>query len=143
MRFVQLRKDADDSSKVWTARFARLEATVDTASRLLYAVAELDQPFTPNKYHPEPLRRGQFLHAQIEGRSISNAYVLPRYALRGSETVYVLNEAGNAVTRKVSIIKSDSQKVIVTDGLDDGDRVITSPIAYYIEGMPVEVIADE
>lgn len=143
MRFVQLRKNSDHDANVWTARFARLEATVDTTSRLLYAVAELDQPFTPNQKHPETLRRGQFLHAEIEGRSISDAYVLPRYALRGSDTVYVLNEAGKAITRKVSIIKSDAKEVVITDGLTDGDRVITSPIAYYIEGMPVEVIADE
>lgn len=143
MRFVQLRKKANDHAKVWTARFARLEATIDTSSRLLYAVAELEEPFSPSEKHPEPLRRGQFLHAEIEGRSIHNAYVLPRYALRGSDTVYILNGAGNAVTRKVSIIKSDAKEVVITEGLNDGDRIITSPIAYYIEGMPAEVITNE
>lgn len=143
MRFVRLRKNNSDTSVVWTARFARLEATVDPTSRLLYAVAELDQPFAPNKKHPEPLRRGQFLQAEIEGRTITGAYVLPRYALRGSDTIYIVTEAGTTETRTVSIIKSDAKEVVITDGLSDGDRVITSPIAYYIEGMPVKVIADE
>ena len=30
-----------------------------------------------------------------------------------------------------------------TQGLQPGDRVVTSPIAYYVEGMPVQLMADE
>lgn len=143
MRFVQLSKNEGEAPTVWTARFARLEATVDPGSRLLYAVAELEEAFAPSSKNPEPLRRGQFLHAQIEGRSISDAYIIPRYALRGSDTVYLVGEGNTTETRTVSILKSDAQEVIITDGLTSGERVITSPIAYYIEGMPVTVITDE
>jgi RNA:NAD 2'-phosphotransferase (TPT1/KptA family) len=76
----------------------------------------------------------------IEGRSLSEAYVLPRYALRGSDTVYIVTEAKTLVTRTVSILKSDTAEIVITDGLIPGERVVISPVAYYIEGMPVEVI---
>ncbi len=167
-RFVRLQKTNATNSPTWVARFVRMEATIDPNSRLLYAVAELEDPFAPNKQNPEPLRRGQFMTAEIEGRTISDAYVLPRYALRGSDTVYVLTDAGTLKTRKVDIIQSDAQQVIVASnvssgnpeasnvgaslvktvadkpeaqqGLQPGNRVAISPIAYYIENMPVEVI---
>lgn len=176
-RMVRLQKANTPGSPTWVARFARMEATIDPESRLLYAVAELENPFSPSAQHPEPLRRGQFLSAEIEGRSLSEAYVLPRYALRGSDTVYVVTEENTLETRKVNIIQSDADEVIIrsgvlqppsersersastgqggkptllhpsdsstSQGLQPGDRVALSPIAYYIEGMPVHLMADE
>lgn len=141
-QLVSLSQHRTDSSdpKTWVAQLVRLEATIDPASRLLYAVAELDRPFSSNEPHPKPLRRGQFLHAKIEARRISDAYRIPRYALRGSNTVYVVTENGTAITRTVSIIKSDVKEAIITEGLHPGERIIISPIAYYVEGMPVEII---
>jgi len=139
-RFVRLEKANTKNSPVWIARFVRMEATIDPNSRLLYAVAEIENPFAPNSKNPEPLRRGQFITAEIEGRGLSDAYVLPRYALRGSDTVYVVTDADTLETRTVGIIKSDAEEVVITEGLTPGERVAISPVAYYIENMPVEVI---
>ena len=102
-------------------------------------MARVPAPFDPKPNQPA-LRRGSFLQAEIEGRMLSDAYVLPRYALRGSDTVYIVNDYGRLETRRVRIIKSDAQEVIITAGLEPGERVATSPIAYYLENMIVEVI---
>ncbi len=139
-RFVRIQKANTENSPTWVAHFARMEATIDPNSRLLYAVAEIEAPFAPSSKNPEPLRRGQFVTAEIEGRTISGAYVLPRYALRSSDTVYIVTEAGTLKTRKVDILKSDAGEIVITEGLMPGERVAISPIAYYIENMPVEVI---
>jgi RND family efflux transporter MFP subunit len=142
-RFVRLKKDNTPNSPSWVARFARMEATIDPNSRLLYAVAVLDAPFEPNAEHPEPLRRGQFVTAEIEGRTVSDAYRLPSYAMRGSDTVYIVSENNTLETRQVGILQSDTETVIITEGLAPGERVAISPIAYYVENMPVNVMADE
>lgn len=141
-RLVTLRKAKQADSPEWIARFARVEATLNPKSRLLYVVAELDNPFAPKSPDQPPLRRGQFLEATIEGRSLSDAYVLPSYALRGSDTVYILNENATLETRQVGILKSDAEEVIITEGLEPGDQVAVSPIAYFAENMPVEVVAE-
>ncbi len=141
-RSITLEKANTPNSPTWTARVARIEATIDPDTRLLYVVAALDTPFEPTPEHPEPLRRGQFVTAEIEGRVLSEAYVLPRYALRGSNSVYVVSEANTLETRAVVIAQSDAEQVIVTNGLTPGDRIALSPIAYYVENMPVEVIEE-
>ena len=136
-RFVKLTQDAHKDTRI--APLVRIEDNVDPRSRLLYAVARIQAPFaaTPNQ---SALRRGTFLQAVIEGRNLDDAYVLPRYALRGSNTVYIVNKSDMLETRMVEIIKSDAKEVIITDGLEPGERVVTSPIAYYIENMTVDVI---
>lgn len=139
-RFITLRKAKTPNSPEWIARFARIEATLNPNSRLLYVVAELDQPFEPSPQNPETLRRGQFLEATIEGRTVSDAYVLPRFALRGSDTVYILTDENTLITRTVDILQSDEETVIITGGLNAGEAVAVSPIAYFAENMPVEVI---
>lgn len=120
---------------VWQGKLSRMEATIDPANRLLYAVAEVQDPFS------EPqLRRGQFVHAAIAGKVIEQAYSIPRYALRGSDTVYIASAENTLQTRRVDIVNSDAQQVIIRAGLQAGERVVVSPIAYFIENMPVEVI---
>jgi RND family efflux transporter MFP subunit len=120
---------------VWQGKLSRMEATIDPANRLLYAVAEVQDPFT------EPqLRRGQFVHAAIAGKVIEQAYSIPRYALRGSDTVYIASAESTLQTRRIDIVNSDAQQVIIRAGLQAGERVVVSPIAYFIENMPVEVI---
>jgi RND family efflux transporter MFP subunit len=136
-RFVTLTQGT--SGHNLTAPLIRIEDNVDPSSRLLYVVARVPAPFDPKPNQPA-LRRGSFLQAEIEGRMLSDAYVLPRYALRGSDTVYIVNDSGRLETRRVRIIKSDAQEVIITAGLEPGERVATSPIAYSLENMIVEVI---
>lgn len=141
---VRLYRKTARGTREWTARFARLEATIDPNNRLLYAIAELDEPFRAIPGSGElPMKRGLFVDAEIEGRDIEGVYSLPRYALRGSDTVYVVSDANTLQTRKVEIVKSDSQIVIIQDGLAAGEKVATSPVAYFTENMPVTILSAE
>ena len=136
-RFVKLTNDTDQGTHM--APLVRIEENVDPSNRLLYAVARIQDPFAPAP-DQSTLRRGTFLQAVIEGRNLSDAYILPRYALRGSNTVYIVSKSNKLETRMVEIIKSDAMEVIITAGLEPGERVATSPIAYFIENMAVNVI---
>ena len=66
--------------------------------------------------------------------------MIPRLALRGSDTVYVLTENNTLQRRLVGVVKSSTKSVIIDRGLEPGDRVATSPIAYFVENMPVTPI---
>jgi len=136
---VRLYENTAAAPLLRTGYLARLEATVDPASRLIYAVAAVDAPFEPKDGQPA-LRRGQFVQAEIRARTVHDAYVLPRHALRGTDTVYVLTDDNRLQTRTVDILKSNDETVILTGGLEPGEQIATSPIAYYVENMPVEVV---
>jgi RND family efflux transporter MFP subunit len=140
-RLVRLRRTNAEDPSTWVARLARIEATIEPTSRLLYVVAEVNDPFKADPESGLPaLRRGAFLDAEIEGKALQNAYSLPRYALRGSNTLYVLTTDNTLQTRTVNIVKSDAKLVIIDSGLEPGERVAVSPIAYYVENMPVSIV---
>jgi len=135
------RAGSSNDGAEWTGELARMEATIDPSSRLLYAVAVVRDPFreTPDSDKPA-LRRGLFVEAEIEGRTIEQAFRLPRYALRGSDSVYILTPQGTLQTRTVEIVKSDATHVIIQSGLHAGERVVISPVAYFVESMPAKAI---
>jgi RND family efflux transporter MFP subunit len=124
------------NERTWIGRLVRIEATIEPKSRLLYAVAQVDDPFKG----PAPMRRGLFVEAKIEGKTIEKAYKIPRYAIRGNNTVYILTKKGTLETREVVIVKNDARFAIISSGLTTGEKVAISPIAYFAEGMPVNVI---
>lgn len=139
---ASIRSTSTLEAATWAGQFVRFEATVDPSSRLVYAVVEIEKAFEGTPERPA-LRRGLFVEGIIEGKTIEDAVVLPRYALRGSDTVYLKTEEETLVTRTVRIAQSDDEKVIISDGLRAGEAVVTSPIAYYVENMPVEVITEK
>lgn len=126
-----------NGSREWIGRFTRFEASIDPASRLIYAVAEIEDPFAKG------IRRGLFLEAEMESREYKDVFVLPRYALRGTNTVYVVTANKTLVTREVDIIKTDAEEAILSGGIATGEKVATSPIAFFVENMPVDIIHAE
>ncbi len=138
---VTLYRDTPDGRIQWPARLVRVEASIDPASRLIHAIAEMEAPFDQSTAdHSLSTKRGLFVRAEIEGRMLKNVYSLPRYALRTAGTVYIVTEQNTLVQRTVRVVKSDAQAVIIDRGLNPGDRVVTSPIAYFAENMAVQVI---
>jgi len=138
---VQLRSNDSPNGSSWSATIDRIEANIDPHSRLLYVVARITQAFQFNPISQQPqLRRGMFLQAQIQGRSIEDAYILPHDALRGSDTVYILNPENRLQTRQVQVVQSTQQQVIISAGLQDGERIAISPIGYFVENMAVNPI---
>ena len=50
---------------------------------------------------------------------------------------------GNSISiREVKIVRSERDVVIISSGIEDGDRVVTTPLSNAIEGMKVEVYQD-
>ncbi|MGC6455943.1 MAG: efflux RND transporter periplasmic adaptor subunit [Coraliomargaritaceae bacterium] len=138
---VTLYRDTPQGRVEWTAQLARMEATIDPANRLIHAIAEMDHPFRETNQNGKlPLQRGLFVEAEIQGRTVQDVYSLPRYALRGSQSVYIVTPENTLIRRTVEILKSDTEHVVIGKGLRPGEQVVTSPIAYFSEQMPVQVI---
>jgi RND family efflux transporter MFP subunit len=70
----------------WSGRIVRAEGAIDTRTRQLFVVAQVDDPYEPGSEGQPPLRIGQFVEAEIEGRQVlESAFVLPRSALRDGQ----------------------------------------------------------
>ena len=125
------------------AEIVRIDAAVDKGSRLIYATAEVEDPYGSSASDGMPLAVGMFVSAEIMGVSERSAYVMPRLALRNQDKVYVINENNRLEIRTVNVISTSEERVLVSSGVSPGERVVTSTLPSAVDGMEVEPILSE
>lgn len=127
----------------WQGRIVRTEGEIDPATRMIHAVARVDNPYAPgdNPRRP-PLNAGMFVHAAIEGIHVEDVAVLPRVALRTGSRVWVVDKDSRLRYRDVVVLRTTQADVIVSEGLHDGELVVLSPLDATTDGMTVR-ISDE
>ena len=123
----------------WDARLHRTEAALDQRSRVLFAVARVDDPYALEVGDHQPLRVGTFVKANIIGRSLADLVVLPRYALRAGNLVWVVDEQMTLRNREVTTLRAGGDEVYVSGGLQDGDLVSLTLLSDALPGMKVSI----
>ena len=134
---VTLRSTLGDEVYEWRGKIVRTDASVDIQSRMIFAVAEVKNPFKsdPDGFRPA-LNIGLFVEAEISGKTIPSAARIPKAAVYKGNQVLVLNESDQMFYKKVNVIQSDLEHV-TTVGLDPGTRVVVSRVPLAIAGMKV------
>lgn len=127
----------------WRGRIVRTGGEIDPQSRMLYAVAEVEDPYAPGEEGRPPLAVGQYVEAEILGRQVKDVVVLSRSVLRNSNTVLVVDQENRLRFHSVEVLKSNPDEVIISGGLESGDRVVVSPLDTPVEGMVVQVSSQE
>jgi RND family efflux transporter MFP subunit len=140
---VVLKAEFGGQEHRWSGRIVRTEGELDPRTRMIHAVARIEDPYGRSD-QPErpPLAVGLFVEAEIQGRRVDGVYSLPRSALRGSDRVVVVDGEGRAHLRRVVLLRRLPDRVLIRSGLEPGEQVVISPLALTVEGMRVEVEAD-
>ena len=119
----------------WQGKLVRLDASIDPGTRMLYASAVVMDPYGNNTSDQGmPLAVGLFVEATIVGRELTNAYIIPRSALRAGNIVFLIKD-GTLEVRQVNVVHSSPERAIISSGLEVGESVITSPIRNPVQGM--------
>ncbi len=140
---VTLSAEGTGLSGQWQAEIVRTEGVIDQQSRVVYAVAQVIDPYAVLGLSQQPeLRMGTFVHAKIEGIWLENIVTLPRTALREANTVLVATPEKELEIRAIDIIRAEPQIVYVSGGLKNGEKVVLTAIEAPIPGSKL-VIAGE
>lgn len=140
---VQFSANVGNKQLNWTGRIVRTNAAMDQTTRMVYAIAEVDDPYGLGSDAGSPMAVGMFVKADIAGVNSQAAMVLPRLALRNANKVYVINDENRLEIRTVDVLSTSPETVLVTDGVKPGDKVVTSTIPVAIDGMEVRAITRE
>ncbi|MGD9021115.1 MAG: efflux RND transporter periplasmic adaptor subunit [Lysobacterales bacterium] len=140
---VQFSAQVGNKAHRWTGRIVRTHASVDQQTRMIYAVAEVQDPYGLGADRGTPMAVGMFVHAEIAGIHSQSAMVLPRVALRSADKVYVINDNNRLEIRTVEILSTSEETVLVSNGVKVGDKVVTSTVPAAVDGMEVRAIARE
>jgi HlyD family secretion protein len=102
---------------------------------------EIDMVFNGDK--PEKIRTGQTYHIKLQLGQPTDAVLIPRggfFQSTGGQWVFVLNEAGTAAyKRQIKIGKQNPRYYEVLEGLEPGEKVITSGYEMFGENERLEL----
>lgn len=115
----------------WPATIERAEAMLDSQTRVFTLVATVEEPYAAQP----PLPIGLFVHARIQAQALADAVRLPRSVLHDDHVFIVDNNT--LQQRAVSILHRDEHSVVIGEGLNDGERVMTTRLPMAFDGMPV------
>lgn len=118
--------------QTWQARIVRTEGVVDENTGVLYLVAEV------RAANPMPLN-SLFVEADIQGKELQNIVVLPQAAINAAQQVLVVDNDQHLHSRHLDVLRTEQQRVLIRQGLQPGERVVTSGVDIPIEGMTVQV----
>ncbi|WP_371186600.1 efflux RND transporter periplasmic adaptor subunit [Thalassotalea maritima] len=138
---VLLTSQVSGKDMAWQARIARSEGVIDKQSRMNYLVAEIVDPYALESNKPV-IRFGTYVNATIEGVAVDNAVLVPRHLVDEQQVATI--DADNTLRYKsVDILRQQGDKVVITDGLTQGDMIITSALDFPVDGMKVSVLGAE
>lgn len=136
---VTLSAEQGDQVFEWQARLIRTEGVLDERSRVLFAVAEINDPYGLETERDAPLRIGTFVQANIAGKTIPDVVVLPRHILRTGNQVWVVDDSNRLVNRKVKLLRTDGALAYIYQGLEPGERVSLSSAPFAVAGTQVQL----
>ncbi|WNO08741.1 efflux RND transporter periplasmic adaptor subunit [Teredinibacter sp. KSP-S5-2] len=123
----------------WDGKIKRTEASVDTQSRMYYAVAEIENPFiTDESSGRPPLLVGLFVDVEIKGKQLDQVAKLPENAVFRRNRIYALDEKNVVQEKQVNVIKHQDGHVWIRDGLTQNTKVIVGQQAFLSPGQEVE-----
>ena len=131
-----LLEDGSDYGQVGTVEFS--EVVVDQSTGTVTLRARFPNP-------QGLLLPGMFVRARFDQSIQRNAFLVPQAAVardpKGSATVYVVGQGNKAQQKTVKADRAQGAYWVVTDGLVQGDKVITQGTANLAPGAPLRPVA--
>ncbi len=126
----------------WVGRITRSAAAVNTQTRLINVIAELEDPYGAGSDNGAPMAPGLFVTATVVGSSIENLKVAPRGAIRSGNKIYLGDVEASALRiHEVSLVHSDLDGAwFFSEAVEEGALAITSPIQAGFDGMSITIL---
>ncbi len=131
-----------NTSDSWQGKIVRTESSIDDTTRQLHVVAQIDDPFGIGSQHKTPLKIGQYVTAQITGKQLDNALIIPNQSIYQGSYVYIVNN-GLLQRRNISIAWQNETEALIKTGLNSGDILVLTSLGQVTSGVKVIILADK
>ena len=119
-------------------RVIRMESALEEMGRMARVIIAVDNPTQGN----HPVLLNEYVRISIEGTAVENAYHIPRAALHDDQFVWLATPEGTLEIREVKVAWRDTTDIIISDGLNQGERLILTNLSTPINGMKLRVEGD-
>ena len=138
---VTFRATVGGVEREWHGQVVRTAAAVNSQTRQINVIAELQDPYGAGADGDAPMAPGLFVSATVQGETLNDVLVAPRGALRGQDRLFIgLPDEGQLSIRNVELIYSDADGAYIASGAEPGELAIVSPIQAPFDGMNITVM---
>jgi len=116
----------------------KLVGELDPNTRTAQVLIEVDKPFEQPILLPQA-----YVQVTIEGLPLEGVMAVPRTAVERGNEVWVVNAEGQLDHRKVKVVWRKADTLYIDEGLEDGERIVISPMSMPFDGMPVTILGEE
>lgn len=120
----------------YSGKLTFLDNSVDRTTGTITARATIDNAM-------KELLPGQFVKVRVHLTDRPDALLVPQIALNSSQLgqfVYVVGDKGTAEQRFIEVGAPVGDRIVITKGLKDGDKVITGNLQKLGPGAPVQAL---
>ncbi|SFN19681.1 membrane fusion protein, multidrug efflux system [Candidatus Pantoea varia] len=131
--------DRSNQNLIASGKLLSLDNQIDVTTGTIKIKARFDN-------QDDTLFPNQFVNVRLKVNTLQDAVVIPPAALQmGNEGhfVWVVNSDNKVSKKSVVAGLQDSEKVVVSAGLEAGERVVTDGLDRLTEGAKVEVVAPQ
>jgi RND family efflux transporter MFP subunit len=134
----------------YAAEIVRFRGTIDDRTGTIGLVVRVANPMIANRERNEPpLSVGAFVSVELQAAPVEGLIAIPRAAVRqdddGAAFVYLADADDRLALRPITTGPILDDRIVVTEGLAEGDRLVLSDPQPPVPGMaltPVTVTAD-
>lgn len=138
---VTIRSDLIGNEE-WQAKLVRTEGAIDESARQLHVIAQIDDPFGRQSEGRSPLKIGEYVTAEIAGKTLPRVLVIPNNTIYQGAFVYTVEE-GILRRKDIQIAWQNDIEAIIESGLKPGDELVTTSLGQVTSGIRVSVVGGE
>jgi RND family efflux transporter MFP subunit len=126
-----------ESPQSWPAVLVRTAGAIDEQSQQLYITAQINAPYSQHNKERRPLKIGQYVTAEIDGKKVKDAIVIPNATIYQGSYVYLYKD-GVLERRDIEIAWQGSKEALIKHGLKAGEQLVLTPLGRVSSGTPVK-----
>ena len=140
--------NSDGTTRQWHGRLIRSLGEADPKGRMVRVVVRVDNPYSSINPQKQAEARadlipGMYVEVALQGKKLSDIYVLPASALRDNSTAWIMDNDNKLRTRKINLIRREANSIWIEQGLQEGDMVITTSLVGGADGMQLRTVEVE
>ncbi len=124
-----------------TGHVIRLSASLEEQGRMAQLMVEIEDPLSrkPENSGKPKLLLGSYVRAEVEGVGIVEGITIDRAHIHEGGKVWLMDDDGFLDIRDIRVLFRNREQVIISNGLADGDRLVTTSLSSPIQGTPLRL----
>ncbi len=128
----------------WPSHLTRSEGVVDSASRVHYVIAQIDDPYALKQgAEHEAIHIGTFVNAQISGKVLNDLVAIPRRSIYGANTIYTVDSDNRLHIHQLELLRTDANFAYTLEVFLPDHRLVQTKLETPVEGMKLRINGEE